>query len=330
MVGIFHDLSTSLILLQGCDFPDVELVIQYTAPDSVVTHCQRMGRGARRANIRCRAIMMVTASDCERAVKLCGGGRVREGKPDDFLDPKREEDELLGDIEIQDGNNATEDEAEITTHTKNPKSRRFGLDIARFILAENCYVKILDEIFNNPEHISCYEAGTCSLCVARRIRDESAGSIDVQALDRAIKREQVNQALAEEEDTSQLDESSSNRRKTPSSSFTGEELRRRKAYLRTWRIKKFKEESLTCYIALEDIATEQALDAIARSCQAVDLGSLDNLKPQWPLRARWGEEILVALEDLHKEIDLEKKEKQAKRIEDRVREKEAKKEAARW
>ncbi|CAE6421576.1 unnamed protein product [Rhizoctonia solani] len=84
MVGISCDRSISLTLPQGCDFADVELVIQYTAPDSTVTHCQRTGRGARRPNIRCRAIMMVTASDRERAMKLCGKGRVREEKPDDF------------------------------------------------------------------------------------------------------------------------------------------------------------------------------------------------------------------------------------------------------
>ncbi|CUA67133.1 ATP-dependent DNA helicase RecQ [Escherichia coli K-12] [Rhizoctonia solani] len=71
----------------GCDFPEVELVIQYTAPDSIVTHCQRTGRGARRPNIRCRAIMMITASDYERAMELYGKARVHEGKPDDFLDP---------------------------------------------------------------------------------------------------------------------------------------------------------------------------------------------------------------------------------------------------
>ncbi|KDN37857.1 hypothetical protein RSAG8_09831, partial [Rhizoctonia solani AG-8 WAC10335] len=157
-----------------------------------------MGRGARRPNIRCQAIMMVTAGDYERAVGLCGGGRVREGKPDDFLDPKREEDELLGDVEVQEGIETMEEETEGTTYKKNPKSRRFGLDVARFITAENCYVKILDEVFRIPEHTSCYEAGTCSLCAARRIRDESAGSIDIQALDRAIKREQVDHALAAE------------------------------------------------------------------------------------------------------------------------------------
>ncbi|EUC55242.1 DEAD-box helicase family protein [Rhizoctonia solani AG-3 Rhs1AP] len=121
-------LVTTEALTMGCDFADVELVIQYTAPNSVVTHIQRMGRGARWPNIRCQAIMMITASDHERAVKLSGGGRAREGKPDDFLDPKREEDELLGNIEVQEGAETAEEETEVTTHNKNPKSRWFGLD----------------------------------------------------------------------------------------------------------------------------------------------------------------------------------------------------------
>ncbi|EUC60925.1 hypothetical protein RSOL_376720, partial [Rhizoctonia solani AG-3 Rhs1AP] len=108
------------------------------------------------------------------------------------------------------------------------------------------------------------------------LRDESAGPIDVQALDRAVKGEQLDQAMAsEEEDDTNRDERTSNRRKAPSSSFTGEELRRRKECLRNWRINKFKEESLTCYVALADVATIQALDATARSRQVVELAPLE-------------------------------------------------------
>ncbi|EUC57413.1 DEAD/DEAH-box helicase, partial [Rhizoctonia solani AG-3 Rhs1AP] len=271
-------LVTTEALTMGCDFADVELVIQYTAPDSTVTHCQRTGR----------------------------------------------EDELLGNIEVQDGN-ATEDEAEVATYLRKPKSRRFGLDVARFIMAENCYIKILDDIFNNPEHISCYEAGTCSLCVARRVRDESAGSIDIQGLDRAVKREQLDQAMAsEEEDDTNRDERTSNRRKAPSIQL----YRRGTTAAEEFCVMRITVKRVITATCLE-ICNIQALDAIARSRQVVELASLEYLKPPWPRRAEWGEEVLVALEDLHKEIESERKVKHAKRTEDRAREKEAKKEAAR-
>ncbi|KAG8714950.1 hypothetical protein FRC11_006356, partial [Ceratobasidium sp. 423] len=163
----------------GCDFAD------------------RAGRGARRPEIRCQAIMMVTVADYERA---------------------REEDDLLGDIEVQDG---VKDETGAETYQNNPKSRLFGLDVARFITAENCYVNVLDEILNNPKHISCYEAGTCQLCVAGKARDEAAGLVDARVMDRAVKREQVDQALASEEDTGpdQEDSHTEVKRKTPLANF---------------------------------------------------------------------------------------------------------------
>ncbi|CUA73553.1 hypothetical protein RSOLAG22IIIB_10880 [Rhizoctonia solani] len=118
-------------------------------------------------------------------------------------------------------------------------------------------------------------------------------------------------------------------KKKKPSNFSGEILKQRKEGLRAWRCKKFKAEAITGYISLEDIATDQALDAIARSKHIVDLGSLDSLKPQWPQRDRWGQEVLELLEDLRKEIETEKKEKAAKRIEDQARKKEARKEEAR-
>ncbi|KAG8724788.1 hypothetical protein FRC09_014210 [Ceratobasidium sp. 395] len=57
-------------------------------------------------------------------------------------------------------------------------------------------------------------------------------------------------------------------------------------------------ESQTCYTGPEDIITEKALESIAKSKSIVDVNSLDTLRPVWPQRGRWGEEIVALMKDL--------------------------------
>lgn len=144
---------------------------------------------------------MVTAAQYEAAVKLCAG--IEDVKLDDFFDPEGQEDaedvpDTLDDIGVVDG--VTEDAQERgqapatldPPKTKVPRKRRRALDIhiARFISTKQCHTKVLDSVFHNPPHISCYEAGACSLCAERQARGGLAsGKLEALGRSREIKRE---------------------------------------------------------------------------------------------------------------------------------------------
>ncbi|KAF8594258.1 P-loop containing nucleoside triphosphate hydrolase protein, partial [Ceratobasidium sp. AG-I] len=65
-------------LTMGCDFSDVEIVVQFGAPDSLVTHVQPIVRGARTQSLWSRGIMMVTAHQHALAVKTSAGEEIEE------------------------------------------------------------------------------------------------------------------------------------------------------------------------------------------------------------------------------------------------------------
>lgn len=47
---------------QGCDIPDIELIVQFMAPESLSIWFQRAGRAGRSADIQARAILLIQPS----------------------------------------------------------------------------------------------------------------------------------------------------------------------------------------------------------------------------------------------------------------------------
>lgn len=279
---------------------------------------------------------MVTARQRENAVKLCAGLEEEE-TPDDFVDARVEEDEDgngLGEIGVADGE--THDTLEPVQNMETPAEkslpkskssdgRRKGMDpdVARFIVAKRCYVKILDSVFKNPPHIPCIEVGACALCAERKVRGKPGTSTDIRTADQAIKREELEAELNKDEETKR-------KRKSTAGNRGGDKLCRFKHSLREWRLEKSKDLTKTRYLATEDVATDKALDAMARSRKMVDVSSLEALEPQWPQRNEWGEELVQFLHELEQEIVREKQEledEKNREKEARKAEKEAEKEA---
>ncbi|KAG8769450.1 hypothetical protein FRC12_004957 [Ceratobasidium sp. 428] len=171
------------------------------------------------------------------------------------------------------------------------------LDIARFITTKWCRTKVFDEAFENPDHESCYSQGTCDLCVARRAQDEAAGQLDAHLARRNERRNELTVIFESGRDVIDL----THKTKAKVSKRTGEEYNFYQAHLNTWRDKKFLEESETCYVGLEEIMTDTALESIARSLAVVNMDLFDSLKLVWAQRRRWGEEILSVIQDATRE-----------------------------
>ncbi|QRV95839.1 DEAD/DEAH box helicase [Ceratobasidium sp. AG-Ba] len=275
-------------LTMGADFRGAALSVQLGATDTVVTHAQRSGRLARGGVDMAESIMMVTPDQHKKALNICAG--VQDVKPDDFVDVKEEDDlggleDDLGDMLVEDGE--LEDEPQEDTGIKKTyKSRRMDLDVARFITTKMCRTKVLDEAFENPAHESCYTKGTCDLCVARRARDEAAAEPDARLSQRGAHREEL-QIIFDEVDLPH--------KKSKTSRRIGDEFNHCRSRLVSWREDTFIIESDTCYLGLEDVMTDAALDAIARSKNVDNLDSFDLLKPAWAQRRRWGAELLEVL-----------------------------------
>ncbi|KDN34767.1 hypothetical protein RSAG8_12176, partial [Rhizoctonia solani AG-8 WAC10335] len=230
---------------------------------------------------------MVTPHQYQRALDLCAN--IKDMQADDLLDAKVEEEDVdelegvLGGAETQavDNNDAVDEPRD----TEPRKSSKIGpcainLHVAQFITTKT-WIKVLDDIFKNPEHISCYEAGTCDLCVARRARDEAANEVDAHTQDRALKREDIEVQLdARDEGT----EEPKRKRASRADNRTGKELERFVDRLKQWRRKTFRGEAETRSAGIEDIATDKAMEAIAKRKSVKDVSDLDNLKPLWPQR----------------------------------------------
>ncbi|KAG8769451.1 hypothetical protein FRC12_004958 [Ceratobasidium sp. 428] len=103
-------------LTMGADFKGAALGIQFGAPDTPVTHAQRLGRLARGGVAMAKSVMMVTPNQHKKALALCQG--VADVKPDDFVNVKEEEGEPegigddLGDMLVEDGELEDEPEPE--------------------------------------------------------------------------------------------------------------------------------------------------------------------------------------------------------------------------
>ncbi|KAG8761933.1 hypothetical protein FRC11_012141 [Ceratobasidium sp. 423] len=126
----------------GSNFLKVELVIQFPALNSIVTHVQRIGRGARLPEVRCRGIMTATPHQYQRAVKLCAN--IEDMQPDDLLNAKVEEeglDELggaLGSVETQ-ATDALDEPCDVESKkTAKTGLRAINLHVARFITTKTC------------------------------------------------------------------------------------------------------------------------------------------------------------------------------------------------
>ncbi|KAG8727990.1 hypothetical protein FRC10_005424, partial [Ceratobasidium sp. 414] len=316
-------------LTMGCDF-DVRLMIQFGAPGSVTTYMQRAGRTGRKDGTRARAIMMITANQYQKALKLSSGKK--DLQPDDIVDPKTEDGEVaaigdaLDELEVEDGvgdENRSETEHISSKQGKKPhhRSREMDINIARLVTTQTCRVKVLDAAFNNPPHDSCYDNKTCDLCVARRARDESTGQVDLHARQRDVKREEVEIIMETGWDN---EDGEAKRKRPPGGTIrTGKEYERFKTHLRGWRGRTLRSEGKRRYCALEDIATDKVLDAIARSKDLVDVALLDNLKPLWSQRGRYGQEVVEVVLALTRELEEEKRQEEKRREEEKRRKEEA-------
>ncbi|KDN41306.1 hypothetical protein RSAG8_07575, partial [Rhizoctonia solani AG-8 WAC10335] len=344
-------LSSSDSLTMGADFPDVEMVIQHNAPENAVVHCQRMGRGGRNKDIRCRAILMVTNHDYRKAEKICEHLGLTEATSSDELaiisklkveisDEEIDLDDPLG--EMATGEDLErEDEAETnrrvlvreqetrdalasatngvqsgrrndSSQPKNGhKSNKSGAqlfgkhrqvkktmdpDIAMFITAKSCRTRVLDRIFGNPAHKSCESVRGCDNCAKKLDAEEQ--DLDRYALNRAIKREEQElEILFEDHDIL-----AQPTRSTKSKNRTGVHLKSMQQALADWRRGVFTHERKDGDLELEDIMTDRALLAIAKSPTIVDIGSFDCIQPIWLSRGVYGAEVL---EVIRKQMDVE-------------------------
>ncbi|CUA71499.1 Bloom syndrome protein homolog [Rhizoctonia solani] len=338
--GKCNAIPSTEALTMGANFDDVELVIQLPAPNSAVTHVQRIGRGGRTSGTRCRGVMMVTPNQYQRAIQLCAD--IKDMQPDDLLNAKVEEEDLdelegvlAGEQTQATDNNGAMDEPSDEDAKKSSKTglRAINLHVARFITTKTCRTKVLDDIFKNPEHISCYEAGTCDLCVARRARDEAANETDTHTQERALKREEIEVQL---DARGEAIEEPKRKRAPRADNRTGKELQRFVDRLKQWRRKVFRAEAETGYLGIEDIMTDKAMEAIAKCKSIKNILDLDRLEPPWPQRVRWGGEVVGIVleltgtieEEKHKATEAEQEQKEAERREKDERRK-AEKEAKR-
>ncbi|EUC67279.1 hypothetical protein RSOL_501020, partial [Rhizoctonia solani AG-3 Rhs1AP] len=155
--------------------------------------------------------------------------------------------------------NGAMDEPGVAIPKKSIKTglRSINLHVARFITTKTCRIKVLDNIFKNPEHISCYESGTCDLCVARRARDEAASEVDTRTQDRALKREEIEKELNERGE--EIVEPKQ-KRAPRADNRTGKELERFVDRLKQWRHKTFRAKAETRSVGIEDIATYKVIE----------------------------------------------------------------------
>ncbi|KAG8729575.1 hypothetical protein FRC10_003788, partial [Ceratobasidium sp. 414] len=228
-------------LTMGCDF-DVRLMIQFGVPGSVTTYMQHAGQTGRKDGTRAQAIMMVTANQYQKALKLSSGKK--DLQPDDIVDPKTEDGEVaaigdvLDELEVEDGvgdENCSETEHISSKQGKKPHhcSCEMDIDIARLIITQTCRVRVLDAAFNNPLHNSSYDNKTCDLCVARQARDESTGQVDLHARQWDVKQEEVEIIMEMGWDN---EDGEAKRKRPPRGTIhMGKEYKRFKTHLRGWR-----------------------------------------------------------------------------------------------
>ncbi|KAG8708773.1 ATP-dependent DNA helicase sgs1 [Ceratobasidium sp. 395] len=288
-------LAATEALTMGADFDGVERMLQLGAPSSMCTHGQRSGRIGRNSDAKARSVMMITQNQLVLAQKIVKGNK--NIVPEDLVKPKREDNDL-GEPGAEDG--ALEDEDRLAE-----QGQTSGNAKTKSVQKKGHSRTAMDRAFDNPSHESCYENGNCDLCVAWQARDEAEeiveDHVDVHARERAIKREEDELQIIFE--TGQPEElkttkTSSNRRPT-------EETKRIRTHLLEWRARKLLDESQTHWISLEDIATDKALEAIAKSASIDDVASLDHLVPLWPQRKRWGEEVVSLVKDLLRRLEEE-------------------------
>ncbi|CUA67949.1 ATP-dependent DNA helicase Q5 [Rhizoctonia solani] len=337
-------LPSSDALTMGADFPDVEMVIQHNAPENAVVHCQRMGRGGRTKDIRCRAILMITNHAYQKAEKICERLGLTEETDSDTLanvlnmkvevsDDEIDLDDPLGetnteeDLEREDnvrtdhGLSARGQEArnllasemnempsgheKESSHSQNGRnSKKSGAqslgkrrqvkktmdpDIAMFIAAKTCRTRVLDRIFGNPAHKSCESVRGCDNCAKKLDAEEQEP--DRHALNRAVKREEQElEILFEDHDALARPTQS-----TKAKNRTGALLKSMQQVLVDWRKGVFMRERKDGDLELEDIMTDRALLAIAKSPTIADINSFDCIQPLWLSRELYGAEVLEVI-----------------------------------
>ncbi|QRV88230.1 bloom syndrome protein [Ceratobasidium sp. AG-Ba] len=143
--------------------------------------------------------------------------------------------------------------------------------LARFIRTKTCCNKALDLAFEKPDHPSYHVNGTCKLCVTRKARYNYVHEVDHHAARREARRpEQELEIVFETGESGEKDVQPKNR--------GGEELQWYKAHLRSYRDERFRTLAPARFLTKEDIATDNAPDAIARPREVTRITALDHLE----------------------------------------------------
>ncbi|KAG8737013.1 hypothetical protein FRC10_008654, partial [Ceratobasidium sp. 414] len=158
--------------MQGANFPDVLLIVNFTNPDMVEVWSQHSGHAARHSGSIRICIMMVTKQVVTNAAKICKNAGIE-------LDPvvlamKVEEVEDVDLLKEEHVEEPTEDSPDAPSRSS-CSARTMSLEMAEYIakgVAGHCLTGVTDRFFTNPAHTSCYEIGSCLNCVRHQAAEE--------------------------------------------------------------------------------------------------------------------------------------------------------------
>jgi superfamily II DNA/RNA helicase len=300
-------------VLQGADFPNVELVINFLSPTTLEIWIQRAGRGARSRLIICRCVIMLTKTTIKKAVQICKDAHIEVAPELIAIKAEAEdEDEEIEEVEEVEEVVAAPTKATKSKDTKSTKGRRaagkrnMSLPMAEYIATQECRTAVIDREFKNPPHPSCYEVGGCDICIEQRKRDED---YDRLAPER--------QAIKQEDQGNTLDEQQDLPRKKPQATKLDTrvtaERKDIKGRLVDWRKTKLADISKLYYTHLESIMTNKEIDKIAKALELTEPASFDRLDICWPGELAWRLEVLDIIKTTDDEFARQRAEKEAEK-----------------
>lgn len=279
--------------MQGADFPNVQLIINFLAPESNECWVQRAGRGARAPGVTCRAVIMATPKILSDARDMC-----LESKID--VNPKllliKMEDCFEGEGEPDEPSSQAEPQVRKNKDKKTKSRYKMTLGMAELLATNRCRVGVLDREFNNPDHESCYSVGACDNCVRERDQDERR---DRHASERQAKREEVELSILfyDGKDQELKHEKANSENKGEQQ---GNERKIFKSAIQSWRKKKIIELLDTMDLCKDAFMTDPELLRIAKSRKLEDISSFDHAEVRWPGQTEWRLELLALIRDVER------------------------------
>ncbi|KAH7335667.1 hypothetical protein B0J17DRAFT_719267 [Rhizoctonia solani] len=264
-------------LTMGVDFPNVQLVINYMAPDSIESWGQGAGCGAHSLGIKCICIIMVTKHMVQDACKICKNAGLNIDLNLAKIQVKIEddmEDEIEAEEQVED--QFTPAAIPITTSKTKRKAghHQMTLGMATYIATDDCWTKVLDQEFDNLPHTACYDSNKPS--------------------------------KTEEEDLAiELDEAELEHKKPSTSqnkrtgTRTGQEQQCFAEGLESWCNQTLDQLLDKGYaMSLNSIMTGKALECISKSKAIHTLNDFDQPDINWPGHPEWHMEVLEQLDRL--------------------------------